>query len=60
MWCSHKWVETKRTYTPPAYGSHVKHASEYLLQRMMFGLTNITQECSKCGRIEVRNVTGKV
>jgi hypothetical protein len=56
--CQHQWEETSRSYTPPTPGSSVKTATRDLAEKMLFGLTVIEQQCTKCGLLTHHNVAG--
>ena len=61
MFHSHgPWEVVSRTYVPPAAPTgSIKGASEYVFLRFVYGFTNITQRCTKCGKLEVTSCYGK-
>lgn len=58
--CKHQWEEVSRTYTPPRTNATVKNTDAETIRMIAFGVTNITQRCTLCGRSDVNTVIGKV
>ena len=47
--CKHRWIEVKRVYVEPAFADKMKNLDEDLIRDLVFGFTNIEQQCSECG-----------
>jgi len=59
--CSHQWQHIQSTYNPPSRDlREVNGANEDLANKILFGITNIKQTCTKCNKIDVIQVIGKV
>ena len=59
--CKHQWKLVSKQFNPPQ-GSlrKVSLAPVELIQQLSFGVTNLRQECTLCGRTEVETVVGYV
>lgn len=58
----HQWVETKRNFNLPSEYTKMKqeNASDALIMRLVYGVTNIEQQCEVCGKIEIVSMSGKI
>lgn len=55
------WVTTGTQYMPTDDRiTSINGASPETLQRIVYGITNLTQVCSICGWAEITTVSGKV
>ena len=60
MFHRHKWEDVSCTYTPGLVNMNGDvECSEVLIERMMFGITNIIQRCTKCKKISSHQFIGK-
>lgn len=57
---SHRWVTTGVLYTPPSPSGSVSRATDELMLLLTQGITNITQRCTRCGRVDVQRHPGRV
>ena len=55
----HSFVEIFRTYAPPAYLGGVE-GSEYLFERLRFGVTTVVWRCLRCGQDRKEEALGKM
>lgn len=58
--CRHRWVEVGRTFTPPADRPVRAWGSDDVVDRTLYGFTNIEQRCTECGKVRVEQALGKV
>ena len=59
--CKHEWKLVSKQFSPPPPGlRRVGLATTELIQQLSFGVTNLRQECTLCGRTEVETVVGDV
>ena len=55
----HNWVIIRETYYSPRDVSGIKVISDYLLERIIEGVTTILWECSTCKKIRKEEMLGK-
>lgn len=61
MFHQHQWEDVSVDYTAPrGRVKAVERATEDLIDRLMFGVTNVTQRCVECRKLDTYTVTGKV
>jgi hypothetical protein len=60
MFHKHKWEDVSCTYTPGASKLNGDiEASEYLIEKLLLGVTNIVQRCTKCNKISSYQFVGE-
>lgn len=57
--CRHLWETVAVEFTPPSRGISIKGATPELVERLNFGITNITQTCANCSKVRVVTAAGK-
>lgn len=59
--CDHRWKTTGISYAQARGGGSASgFVDRSVLAYLTVGITTITEECSRCGRVDTREVTGKV
>lgn len=63
MFCNHKWETIGRNYNPPPKLTNFRMRGFMLddeINKKLYGITVVTQRCTKCGKESHREVCGKV
>ena len=56
---SHTWLEVRRSYSPPLWGSKWQGNLTVEFSKMIaFGITSIELRCADCGDIKVTEAVG--
>jgi hypothetical protein len=59
--CKHpEWVDLNFAYTLPVVDFEAERITVALAEKMLMGVTTVTQRCTQCGLISARNFNGKV
>lgn len=58
LFCSHKYQEYKTIKTPPLKDGVEGRFPVHLVQKILYGSTEIINKCEKCGKMNVIKVTG--
>lgn len=58
--CKHPdWTVVARVYVPAAPPARASGVQPSTLLRLVYGFTNITQRCTKCGKVQVTSCVGR-
>jgi hypothetical protein len=60
MFCRHQWVGVAQAFNPPRLEGPVKIGATEDVAQVLYGVTNIRERCTKCGRTRVVTVAGRV
>ena len=59
MFCKHQWSVVARTYAPPRVITGGVEMSEYLAERLLFGVTTVLLQCDRCKATRKEEMVGK-